>query len=233
MPEAPTYNAYLEVDQRGRWLASILDLAGCYADGASEPEALGALKVALPAYFAWLRGHDDYTPEVHGPWQVVPCETFHTRLVGDDAVHAFFMPDAQPVDDEELDWALALLEWAHEDLVALVRSVPPSLLEQRSAIDAWSAADALRHLARTQLWYVSLLDDPPGAPGVEPSGDDPIVRYQQAHGVSMRRLRAASDQQRTAIHEHAGERWSLRKVLRRSVWHVRDHTTQIERIMRG
>lgn len=233
MPEAPVYDAYLEVDQQGRWLASILDLAGCFASGASDAEALAALREALPAYFDWLKGHDDYTPDVHGPWQVAPRETFHTSLAGDDMVHAFFTPDAQPVDDEDLDWGLALLQWAHEDLIALVRSQPPALLDHRAPGDAWSARDILQHLARQQLRYVTLLDDPPGAPTAQLAGDDPIEVYRQVHTACVRRLRNASDTQRTAITEHNGERWSLRKVLRRSIWHVRDHTAQIERIANG
>ena len=59
------YDACLEVYQARVALAS--DLAGCYATGGSQGEALEHLEDAIPAYYAWLSRHDDYIPTMHSP----------------------------------------------------------------------------------------------------------------------------------------------------------------------
>lgn len=228
MDEPVTYDAYLEVERDGRWVARILDLPGCYAVGASEQQALAALTASIPTYYAWLKRHDDYTPDVRGPWTVVPREIVPSPTAG-----AFFTPDAQPVDDEELDWGLALLGWAHEDLVALVSGLPAPLLDAPPADGGWTIRQVLLHVARGQFWFLTRLDaDPAPIPPPQPASD-PLADLRQAHAAALARLRNADDEARVAVRDHRGERWSMRKVLRQSVWHLRDHTAQIARIAAG
>ena len=231
MDEPITYDAYLEVERSGRWIAHILDLPGCYAYGPSQDASLAALVVAIPAYFAWLKRHDEYTPDVRGPWRVALRETFHTVMLGDYEVNAFFSPDAEPVDDESLDWYLALLGWAHEDLLALVRAAPPAALDFPISPGEWTLRPMLHHVAITQVWYVSRLEAAPASIGQPPADADPVEVLQRVHAVCVRRLRNVTDQERTAVREHQGERWSMRKVLRRSVWHLLDHTDQAQRML--
>jgi uncharacterized damage-inducible protein DinB/predicted RNase H-like HicB family nuclease len=231
MDEPVTYDAYLEIERGGRCIAWILDLPGCFAYGTSEREALEALTAAIPPYYAWLKQHDEYTPDVRGPWRVAPRETFRDYSVGDGVVGPCFTPEAQPVDDEELDWGLALLGWSHEDLLALVRGLPPAALDADPFANRWTVRAILTHVARTQLWYATHLDATPAPVGSGPVGGDPIQLLQQVHSAVVARLRNASDEQRTTVFEHAGERWSLRKVLRRSVWHLRDHTAHLQQTL--
>jgi predicted RNase H-like HicB family nuclease len=222
-----TYDAYLERHQDGRWLAIIPDLPGCFGSGPTDQAALAALTAAIPPYYAWLRTHDDYTPQVRGPWAVVPRETFQTFIAGDYEVNAFFAPDAQPVDDDELDWGLALLAWAYEDLMRLVRAAPPSALDAVSASGGRTPRQILDHVAQMQLWYVSRLDASPVPTAIGQLPGAPIERLERVYAACADRLRATTDQQRVQVLQHQGERWSLRKVLRRGVWHVRDHTAEI------
>lgn len=227
MDTPTTYDAYLEVSPNGLWLASILDLTGCFAYGGNEAEALAALVAAIPGYYAWLKAHDDYTPDVRGPWQVIPHETFRTYMAGNVEVRAFFTPDAQPVDDEELDWGLALLNWAVEDLVALLRGQPESALDRVPATGGWSIRKVLEHLTNEQFWYVTRLDGAPTAPPIAANAGASLAQLQQVVASCAARLRKASDAERVAVNEFQGERWSLRKIVRRSVWHARDHTAQV------
>jgi predicted RNase H-like HicB family nuclease len=230
--ESPiTYDAYLEVGQDGQWLAVTPDLLGCFGGGATEQAALSALTAAIPAYYAWLKTHDDYTPDVRGATCVVPRETFRTLMVGDYEVGAFFAPDAEPVDDEELDWALALLDWAHEDLLSLVWGAPAAVLDAPPPVGGRTVRQALDHVAQTQLWYVSCLDTYPVPTAISQLPGATVERLDRVHVACVDRLRAATDEQRTRVIEHHGERWSMRKVLRRSVWHVRDQTAQIRQAL--
>lgn len=228
MDEPVSYDAYLEVERGGRWVARILDLPGCQSEGANEQQALAALTAAIPAYYAWLKRHDDYTPDVRGPWVVILREAARHATAG-----AFFTPDAQPVDDEELDWELALLEWAYEDLATLACRLPVPALDIVPAGGGWTIRQVLLHVARGQFWYLSHLaaDQAPLASPHPKS--DALAEVRQARAMALSQLRNASDAVRTAVHEHNGERWSMRKVLRQSVGHVREHTTQLERTLAG
>lgn len=232
MDEPVTHDAYLEVAQSGKWTAYILDLPGCFAYGSDEQQALTALTNAIPAYYAWLRAHDDYTPEVRGPWRVVPRETVRAHLLGEHEVGALFACEEQPTDDEELDWRLALLEWAYADLEALLRRMPAAAMEVQSPAGGWSLRQIVDHVAQAQLRYVAHLEEPFTPPSIEQMPGPSVERLRQVHAACVARLRATTDLQRTRVLEERGERWSLRKVLRRSIWHVRDHTAQVERVVR-
>lgn len=231
MAELTTYDAYLEVEQSGRWVARILDLTGCLASGTSEVEALAALSAAIPGYFAWLKRHDDYTPEMHGPFQVVPRETYRTTMIGDAEVNAFFPTDDQPMDNEELDWGLALLGWAAEDLGVLLRAQPADALERRPAAGGWSMSEIVTHLMRSQLWYVTRLDSPPIPPPVELVPGDTVAQLATVTSACVARLRSSSNDERTTLHVLQGEQWSLRKIVRRSVEHALEHTVQVRALL--
>jgi predicted RNase H-like HicB family nuclease len=231
MREPVTYDAYLEVEQDGRWLDSILDLPGCFANGDSAEDALDRLVAVIPAYFAWLKTHDEYTPDGCGPWRLVTCETLRTFMLGEYEVNAFFTPDMQAVDEEELDWGLALLGWAHEDLIELVGRLSAAALDAAPPGGGWSTHQILDHVAQTQLWYVTRIDASPVPVALAQLSGETVERLDRVHQACVARLRGASEAQRTSVLVHQGERWSLRKVLRRSVWHACDHTTQIEQIL--
>lgn len=232
-PATVTHDAYLEVERDGRWTAQILDLPGCFAFGRDEAGALAALTASLPTYYAWLRSHDDYMPDVRGPWQVVPRETLNTRPVGEHEVNAFFAPDAQAVDDEELDWGLALLGWAHEDLMRMARALPAAALDVPPPQGGRTLRQILDHVGQSQLWFVSRLDASPVPTAISQLGGETVERLDRVHNACESRLRGANEEQRARVLDHEGERWSMRKVLRRSVQHTREHTAEVQRLMGG
>ena len=195
----------------GSCLAQLLDLPGCYARGASESEALAALAARIPTYYAWLSRHDEYTPDVHGPFRVVMAERVREHTPGQGSRGAFFAADYALVTDEDLDWALALLDWAYEDLCAHVATAVAagSAAEQAHAI-AWNAG-------RTQLWLLTRIGaDSPAAGGDEPRGTA-VDWLRHVARLSQARLRASSEREREQTLRLADEQWSLRKVLRRSI----------------
>lgn len=204
MQQPATYDAYVEIAPDGSALAQLLDLPGCFGQGRTEREALASLTAAIPAYYAWMERHDDYTPVVAGPHAVA----VHERAATPPS--AFFAPDAEPVEPGDLEITTALLEWAYADLIALAAAVPDYVL-----------AAALDPLLRGQLWLISRLDisPSPANPEVLPGG--PRERLRMIGQASVARLRGAGDDERGRILEHEGERWSLAKVLCRSIVLVR------------
>lgn len=197
MQQPATYDAYVEIAPDGSALAQLLDLAGCFGRGRTEQEALASLTAAIPAYYAWMERHDDYTPIVAGPHAVAVRERVTTPP------GAFFTPDAQPVEPGDLEITTALLEWAYTDLNALTAAAPDNML-----------AAALDPLLRVQLWLISRLETSPApvTPDALPGG--PRERLRMVGQASVARLRGANEDERGRILEHEGERWSLAKVLR-------------------
>ena len=225
------YDAFLEVRDDGACLAQLCDLQGCFAYGRSPDEALSALASRIPAYYAWLRGHDDYTPDVHGPFRVTPKEVVRVPALDGHTGGSFFAPDAEPVTDEDLDWSLALLDWSYQDLATLLSTLPQGALD--APLPTGQTLRALvDHIAQTQLWLISRLEARPTLPWVAQLPGTELDHLRQVWRASLSRLRAASDDERQRLIEHDGERWTLHKLLRRGILHLRDHTADVERLLR-
>jgi predicted RNase H-like HicB family nuclease len=206
------YDAYLEGNSSGTWRARILDLSGCWADGKTEHDALRALVAEIPAYFAWLRDHDEYMPIVSGPFEVCLRESAAPQADQPRGAGAFFAPDGEPVGAEALDWDLALLGWAYDDLLAAAAR----------ASYAPPAASALTYVARAQLWLLAAFDPALAADaGAVGTTADSLPALSRA---ALASLRASTLDQRSAVRASEGEQWTLRKVLRRSIELVREAT---------
>lgn len=221
MHEAATYGAYLEVLPNGETLAQMLDLPGCFAYGPTPEQACTALATVLPAYYAWLQRHDDYTPLVSGPYAVRVRETVGVPP------RAFFGPDAEPMDVGDLDLGTSLLEWAYADLRTLVGATNDATLAARDA-RGLTPVDRLEGLLRVQSWLLSRLEPrpAPAPPEALPGGPREWLRLVPQAAVA--RLRNTSAEERERVLEHEGERWSLRKVLRRSVLEARESLAALE-----
>jgi predicted RNase H-like HicB family nuclease len=220
MSEEVTYDSYIEVQPDGSCLAQLLDLPGCFGRGTDEARALAALMAAIPDYYAWLRRHDDYTPDVAGPFAVTPKQVERVQMVNGRVVGAFFAAEDEPVTSEDLDWPLALLDWAYSDLYALLAALSTSELE-RPGLDGLTPSARAERTAQEQLWLISRIEPRPTMPRIEQLPGTALDRLRQVWRASIQRLRNTSDEERQRILEQDGERWSLRKVLRRSVLHAR------------
>ncbi len=222
MSEEIVYDAYVERGIDGLYTAQLLDLLGCYARGASEAEALQRLDAAIPAYYDWLRSHDDYTPIVNGPFGVNAIESLAVKAEGSPWSGVFFENDAEPLTDDDLDWALAVLVWGYDDLVALAQSLPPDRLTQPLTSVAHQSAspeDALRYSLHLQLLALAYITEPPGEIMQPPAavGPDIVAQLAWARDEAVARLRATTDAERRLVHTIEGEGWSLRKIARTSI----------------
>lgn len=219
---AIVYDAYVERGIDGLYTAQLLDLLGCYARGTSEPAALQRLDAAIPAYYEWLRSHDEYTPIVNGPFSVRALQSLAAKPEGSPWSGVFFADDAAPMTDDDLDWALAILEWSYADLVAFARGLSPERLRQpltSTAHQGVSPTDALQYALQLQVTCLSYITEPPGEI-VQPLaavGADIVAQLAWARDETLARLRATTDAQRILVHTIGGERWSLRKIARTSI----------------
>ncbi|HEX5441360.1 MAG TPA: hypothetical protein VFW76_10775 [Ktedonobacterales bacterium] len=208
------HDAYVEVLPSGMCRAQLLDLPGCFAIGLDVWVAVSHLERSIPAYYDWLRSHDEYTPIVSGPFRVQLMETQEVAGPLPYQADAFFGPDNDPVSNEDLDWLLALLEWALDDLLQLGERISP---DQRDLpTRAGPPPNRLLHQAATaQAGYLVILNAQPD-PYAEITLPDapPLEQLREVKEVSLRRLRNVPENDRGRIVEVLGMRWSLRKILR-------------------
>lgn len=230
---AATYDVYLEESHGGAALALILDLPGCFASGASRQEALEHLQQALTDYHAWLRRHDDYTPEVHGPFVFDIKEMFQITHQDDYEINSFFSPDAEPATDEDIEWALALMGWQREDMLERVNGLSEEALDWKPShgLDALSIREHLDHIAQAEVWYMGRLDEKPPRIVVADLPGPTLDRFQRVRQAAVMRVKTYPKELRGRVFTHQGEQWSLRKALRRAVWHERDHLNQIDELL--
>ena len=208
------HDAYVEVMSSGTCRAQLLDLPGCFAIGSDVWVAVSHLERSIPAYYDWLRSHDEETPIVAGPFRVQLMETQEVAGPLPYQADAFFGPDNDPVSNEDLDWLLALLEWALDDLLQLGERIPP---ERRNlpTREGPPPNTLLHQTATAQAGYLVILNARPDpAAAIMLPDAPPLEQLREVKDVSLRRLRNVSENERGRIIEVLGMRWSLRKILR-------------------
>jgi predicted RNase H-like HicB family nuclease len=231
-----TYDVHLEQAAEGATLALILEFPGCFANGATREEALERLQQAVVDYQAWLRRHDDYTPEVRGPFAFEVKEVFQIRFEGDEEINSFFTPDAQTASEEDIEWALALMKWQREDLLERVGGLNDAALDwvpSDALPDARSIRSILDHLAQAEVWYMGRLDEAPPSIIVANLPGPTLDRLQRVRQAAIVRITSYPKELRGKIYTHRGEQWTLRKALRRVVWHERDHLNEIDELLQA
>jgi hypothetical protein len=220
----------MEEDPGKRYTAWALDFPGCFAYGADEAEALLTLPRNLLEFDYWIRLHTDQ------PWfqldglDLHVNETFTvTRIVlqGEKfEINAFFEDDLRPLTSPEIDQALQILRWQQEELLAGIEFVDKEKLNQIQEGERWSILGIVRHLAFAELWYLQNL----GLPTADiPQDTDPISVLTQSYDSVVSTLPTLVDNSSTT--EYARERWSPRKLVRRILWHRRDHIDHIRQLL--
>ncbi len=60
-----------------------------------------------------------------------------------------------------------------------------------------------------------------------------IERFQRVRQAAILRVKSYPNELRGKVFTHRGEQWTLRKALRRAVWHERDHISEIDALVAG
>lgn len=225
------YYAYLEEDADGTCLAHVPDLAGCAAAGSSRAGALVALPRAIRTYLDWCAAHGD--PVVQdGVIDLQVAEIVSgCRPWQRGGANALFSVDRAPLGDAELRTYLRRMNYAHTDLLAIVRDLSPDALDTPTADGAPTLRETLAHLVVSEQWYLSRLGL--RAPAIEARLDiHSWLIDARARAVELilrlaprqRDLVCVPTQHRS---ENPEEGWTLRKVLRRFLEHELAHLDEI------
>jgi len=214
----------------GHYVAWVLDLPGCFSSAPTEEKAVTCVPDRVADYFSWLSRHDPSLSVSRGPFEVEVVEVFCAFPSQEDPdylVNAFFEDDRRPLGYWEVEGALRLLGWSRQDLLAAVQPLSHERLHRPipGQVHA-SIAGILEHVAGAENWYLGQLDR---ALDRSALAGDPLARLGAVRTHARAQLVGLIGEDR--IVQNLGESWSARKVLRRMLWHERDHTQHIAQLV--
>jgi hypothetical protein len=218
-----------EGDEHG-WNAWSLDQLGFATWAPSRNEVLARTPGKLDEYRQWVHRHGGEAPEA-GMGEITVVEEIHGNEVA-------FQADLTAVPPDEIWRCLELLDYSRRDIRSTVEALPDTLLDwdppyRRFRKDArWrTIRQILEHIALTEAgYYMPHI----GYSALEPS-ELVGAGWQQQLLVSRRETRRflaglARSSDRARVRD-ADEVWSVRKVLRRLVWHELLHWKSIKRVV--
>jgi GNAT superfamily N-acetyltransferase len=208
----------------GKFGAWLLDVPGAFGAAASRDLAVSQSSVAFGWFRDWLGRHGEKLDGAFS-WPEIIEEAEATVVDGYER-NATFEDDARPVSQDELAASIRRLEYAGSDLGAL----RPRLAEIRgpAANGERTTDEALRHLASADIWLGSRLDPARRYDGPPWEGDG--ARHLEAtRRWAMDNLRSMHAANLGPRSDSKGESWTLRKVVRRYVYHAVDHLRELDR----
>ena len=228
------YRVGLENNVEGRSLAWVLGHPGCFAYGADGEEAIFATAEALAEYAGWIESHaGESRLELEGinivleeTWEVYDIDENYNRVAQGYSVNAWFLDDWKPLTEEEVDWGLKLLAWSRLDLLGGVRGLSAEKLQATYPGERWSINGVLGHVGGAEWWYMERLGLAPPRQAVP---DEPFERLEIVRERLEEALPSLAGSKQVVGVD--GELWSPRKMLRRAVWHERDHTSHIHQLL--
>jgi uncharacterized damage-inducible protein DinB len=212
------------------WIAWALNLPACYSSATTIADAVAHAPQKIKEYFSWLLGHDRSVLIINEPIKVEVVETFHSFASSEDPdyiVNAFFEDDRRPLEYWEVEIALRLLDWTRQDLLGVIHSTTKDQLtiailgEVRGSITG-----ILNHVAIAENWYFNQLGY-----GIEQAQlpGDPLEMLKVVRANTREHLVKLIGDER--ITKNCDELWSARKIVRRTLWHERDHTQQSRQLL--
>ncbi len=224
------YRVTVEDIEPDHYVCWVLDLPGCFSSAREPDRALARAPARIADYYAWIRGHDPSLPDVEGPFEVKVVAEFRAHpspMDPDYLINAFFEDDRRPLSYWDVEVGLRLLDWSRQGLLNVVCSLPPEDLQQSvEGEDRETIAGVLEHVVGAENWYLDRLDL-----SLERSSlpEDVLAKLLTVRGNTRSQLPRLIGDDR--ITERRGEKWSARKVLRRTLWHERDHTQHIVQLI--
>ena len=231
------FRVAIENNFEGRSIAWVLDHPGCFAYGVNTDQALSAVPDAIFEYADWAanRSQTESWLEI-GELELLLDDSFSVYSINESfdivpdseesyEVNAWFQNDWKPLTVSEIERGLEILAWCREDLLAAVSGLPPERLHEKQPGERWSIEGILRHVAGAEWWYLDRLEL------AFPREELPKETFERLGKVRQHLVDClpglAGSRQVMGV---GGEFWSPRKLLRRAVWHERDHTWHIHKL---
>lgn len=215
-------------------IAWVLNHPGCFAHGANSDLAQGNLTAAAQNYLDWIAKNDADPWLTPGDFEMRVEETWEAYQINDEfelveegyEINAWFLHDWKPLTEEDIQRGLKMLAWSRADLLEMVRDLSHEDLKQRYPEERWNIAGILKHTGGAEWWYLDRLGLAFPRPEVPADAFERLKKV-RAHLVKVLPDLVASRQ----VVGIDGEFWSPRKMLRRALWHEKDHTDHIKKLL--
>lgn len=208
----------------GRWIAHVPDLPGCYAAHDQREAAIGTIPMAVERYLEWCTGQGLRVSGLTGP-MVVSEVVRAWRYEDDYEVNAFFAADRPPLLAEEMPEYERLLLATRRDLEQVLEGLDEDDLHKEFSGENWPIVGIVNHVALAEQWYFDRMGI---ALPTRELPTDPLQRLLKVREHTLANLRNLAA--RIGVVALSGETWSARKVMRRTLWHERDHTEHISKL---
>jgi len=227
----------VENNHEGRSIAWALEHPGCFAYGTNADGATLNLESALSKYAGWILRHDTRTwlSFSDAEIEIVINGTWDVYFINDDLdkateangynVDSFFPYDWKPLTAPEIKHGLAMLTWSRDDLIKSVQGLSSEKLEAAYSGERWSIKGILGHVGGAEWWYLDRLGL---AFPREQLPEEPLPRLEKVRKHFASALFKLDGVKQVIGVD--GEFWSPRKLLRRALWHERDHTEHIRKL---
>ncbi len=226
----------LDNNIEGRSLAWALDFPGCFAYGEDKTEAMINLPRALLEYEAWINSHTNYPWLSFDDLDLRVVEHFTTFRLGEDympappgegyEINAWFTDDWRPLSTQEINQCSQIFNWQRDELLAGLSTLDAGLLNIERPGQRWTIIEIAKHIANAELWYLQRL----GLTGFSRKNlsADYETRLTQTSTLINQIFPTFADQ--INVKGIDGEFWSYRKIVRRTLWHQRDHIEHIKQL---
>jgi hypothetical protein len=227
----------IENNNEGRSIAYALEHPGCFAYGINGNAAAVNLEMALDKYAGWILQHEreswlTFSPQdieivINGTWDVYFIDDNLDKAGEADgySVEAFFPYDWKPLTAVEIKRGLLMLSWSRDDLLDLVQGLGETKLKQTYTGERWSIKGILTHAGGAEWWYLDRLGQSFPRADVP---EEPFARLEMVRkhlNAVLPKLEGVNQ-----VVGVDGEFWSPRKLLRRALWHERDHVDHIRKL---
>lgn len=198
----------------GGFIATIADVPGCMARGATKDEAADNARRAFKDYLALLEKYGVSSEH----WKQLDPARFDVKEMN---VEDWFEEDFRPLDEHEIRDFLHQMEGSRSALLALIRELSPDDVERKPTPEMWSIRQALEHIMTTEASLLGRLEKWPTEVGA----------LQAVHRMAFQRFSVIEPEDTKVDHRISGQRWSTRRVMRRILEHEYEHMGHIREIL--
>jgi len=219
-----------------RSIAWTLDHPGCFAYGLNEQEAIANSVGAMHDYVNWLQVHESawipsdesFEPQVEQVWTDYMINDDFERVEEDGYfVEPFFECEWRPLTAIDIERGLKLLAWSHADLLSILEKLTPEQWAYKKEGERWDITGIVNHIGGGELWYLDRFGLAPSNADVTGDLMEQLNKIREALNDGLPTFEGSKQ-----VVGLEGEFWSPRKLLRRAIWHERDHTEHIRKLLK-
>ena len=214
-----------------------LDYPGCFSVGSDQAEALLLFPGAFFAHQnwinantseSWLKNIRDIDIRLVDTWQVYAVDENYAKTEENGKIiSAWFQTEWKPLNRMDVVHGLKMLEWSRADLLNVIADLDEETLNRIYPGERWSIRGIVRHIGSVEWWLLDRLNQAGMTKPALPT--DPLERC----AVTRSRLETVLPDLAgiEMVIGKEGEFWSPRKLLRRVLWHEKDHILHIQKLL--